>query len=138
MNPIDTLINQDPAAYLHLHADCIPVKGACRSVICDLTRNELIFFPTDYYEVLEYLTSGPIGALLEALSCAGEKQSVLDFISFLDQQELVCLVKDPALFPPIAEGWDLPAVIQNAIVDVDARMHDFDAIFRDLDALGCQ
>jgi SPASM domain peptide maturase of grasp-with-spasm system len=135
---METVLNQNPEAYLQVYADCIPVKGALRSVICDLTRNELIFFPTDYYEVLEYLTSGKIGPLLEALTCEAEKQSVLDFMAFLDQQELICFLKDPALFPPIPEGWDLPAIIQNAIVDVDALPHDFDRIFQDLDELGCQ
>lgn len=135
---METVLPQNPDAYLHVHADCIPVKGACRSVICDLTRQELIFFPTEYYEVLEYLTSDRIGPLLEALTSAEEKQLVLDFICFLDQHELIAFLQDPAMFPPLAEQWELPALIQNAIVDVDALHHDFDSIFRDLDQLGCQ
>lgn len=135
---MENLLQQNPDTYLHLHADCIPVKGACRSAICDLTRQELIFFPTDYYQVLEYLTSDKIGPLLAALSCPEEKQLVTDFIRFLDQHELITFLEDPALFPPLAEAWDLPALIQNAIVDVDARHHDFGRLFGELDELGCQ
>jgi SPASM domain peptide maturase of grasp-with-spasm system len=134
---MDTL-EQHFDAYLHVHADCIPVKGASRSAFYDLTRQELVFFPTDYYQVLEYLGSDKLGPLLEALTCAEEKQLVTDFIHFLDHHELITFLKDPALFPPLAEHWDLPAIIQNAIVDVDSLYHDFGLIFRDLDQLGCQ
>jgi SPASM domain peptide maturase of grasp-with-spasm system len=125
-------------AYLHLHADCIPVKGAVRSAIYDLTRNELIFFPTGYYEVLDYLTSDRIGPLLEMVTCEEEKRLVLEFIEFLNQNEFISFLKDPAMFPPIEVQWDMPAIIQNAIVDVDTIPHDFERIFQDLDVLGCQ
>jgi SPASM domain peptide maturase of grasp-with-spasm system len=138
MTKTDILSAQNREAYLRVHADCMPVKGATRSVLCDLTRNELIFFPSEYYEVLEYLTSDKIGPLLEALGSTEEKDLVLDFILFLDQHELITFLKDPACFPPIAEGWDIPAVIHNAIIDVDALHHDFGRIFGELDALGCQ
>lgn len=135
---MNTALSSHADAYLHLHADCIPVKGAVRSAICDLTRNELVFFPSAYYEVLEYLTSDKIGTLLQALTCEEEQRLITGFIDFLDQNELICFVKDPAMFPPIALLWDMPAIIQNAVVDVDAIAHDFDKIFRDLDDLGCQ
>jgi len=124
--------------YLHLHADCIPVKGASRSAICDLTRNEIIFFPTEYYEVLEFLISDKIGNLLNGLECEEEKRFVIEFIDFLDQNELIIFLKDTSMFPPIEEQWDIPAIIRNAIVDVDTIHHDFDKIFNDLDELGCQ
>lgn len=135
---METTFSQNPDAFLHLHADCIPVKGACRSAIYDLTRNELIFFPSDYFPVLDYLGSGPIGPLLQALTCPEEKQCLLDFIAFLEEQELVCYLQDPGLFPPIAGQWDSPALIQHALVDVDQVAHDFNRIFEDLDGLGCQ
>lgn len=124
--------------YLHLHADCIPVRGASRSAICDLTRNELIFFPNEYYEVLEYLVSDKIGNLLSSLECEEEKGFVIEFIDFLDRNELIIFLKDTSLFPAIEERWEIPAIIQNAIIDVDAVHHDFNKIFNDLDDLGCQ
>ncbi|MGV3503488.1 MAG: grasp-with-spasm system SPASM domain peptide maturase [Adhaeribacter sp.] len=135
---METAFSQNPDAFLRLHADCLPVKGACRSAIYDLTRNGLIFFPSDYYPVLDYLGSGPIGAQLEKLEDPQEKQLVLDFIAFLEGQELVCYLENPALFPPMPEQWDCPAQIQHALVDVNQVSHDFPRIFEDLDALGCQ
>ncbi|MDQ4141128.1 MAG: grasp-with-spasm system SPASM domain peptide maturase [Bacteroidota bacterium] len=131
-------INAYPDTYLHLLADCIPVKGASRSAICDLTRNELIFFPSEYYEVLEYLRSDKINVLLNNLPNEEEKALIMEFINFLDQHELITFLKNPSLFPPIEEKWDIPAIIQNAIIDVDSNYHDFDKIFNELDELGCQ
>ncbi|QMU28193.1 grasp-with-spasm system SPASM domain peptide maturase [Adhaeribacter radiodurans] len=129
-------INLD--TYLHLHADCIPVKGATRFVICDLTRNELLFFPSEYYEVLEYLRSDKIGFLLKDIISEEEKTLVVEFIEFLNQHEFISFLHDPSLFPAIEEKWDIPAIIQNAIIDVDITYHDFDKIFQELDELGCQ
>ena len=123
--------------FMHLYADCIPVKGASRSVICDLTRNELIFLPSEYFEVLQYLVSDKIGKLLNDVECEEEKRSVIEFIDFLEQNELITFLKDPAMFPAIEERWDMPAIIQNAIIDVETIYHDFDKIFNELDDLGC-
>ena len=130
-------LDQNLNSYMHLHADCIPVKGANRSAIYDLTRSELIFFPTEYYEVLEYLTSDKIGCLLGKLECGEEKRYVIEFIEFLEQNEIIIFLKDSTMFPVIKECWDIPAVIQNAIIDVDTIKHDFNKIFDQLDKLGC-
>ncbi|MEO5890276.1 MAG: grasp-with-spasm system SPASM domain peptide maturase [Ferruginibacter sp.] len=124
--------------YLHLNADCIPVRGAVRSVICDLTRSELIFFPDEYYELLEYLLTDKLGLLTDAIEQEEEKKMLFDFIDFLNENELICFVKDRTLFPPIKEAWDTHAIIQNAIIDVDTVLHDFSKIFNELDKLECR
>jgi SPASM domain peptide maturase of grasp-with-spasm system len=109
-----------------------------RSVICDLTRNELVFFPSAYFELLECLAAEPVSSLLDSLQEEEEKEAVTGLVQFLIEAELAQFVADPSLFPPIEESWDLPAVIQNALIDVDSVYHDFEAIFSQLDALGCQ
>lgn len=124
--------------YLHLHADCIPVKGASRAVICDLTRSELIFFPVEYYDVLEFLVSDKIGTLFNSIECDEEKFFVAEFINFLDKNDLIVYLNDVAAFPKIEERWDVPAIIHNAIIDVDSIHHNFNKIFNDLNVLGCQ
>jgi len=88
--------------------------------------------------VLTYLTSDTIGNILNDIISEEEKDTIIAFIDFLDQNELIHFAKDISLFPPIAEQWDAPAIIQNAIVDVDTIHHDFDKIFHQLDELGCQ
>lgn len=131
-------LNENLDTYLQLYADCIPVKGASRSAIYDLTRNEIILFPSNYYEVLEYLTSDKIGVLLNCLGSEKEKALIIKFIDFLDQNELIIFLRDTSMFPRIEERWEMPAIVQNAIIDINTIIHDFGKIFSELDGLGCQ
>lgn len=130
--------------YLRLFADCVPVKGIRRSVIYDLTRGDLHIFPTEYFPVLEWLTSRPITKVLDELdaTAASQQREILgrldEFLAFLFDNELAMFTADPSRFPPIELTWDYPGDVQNAILDVDAELHDFQAILDQLDALGCQ
>jgi len=124
--------------YLHLFADCIAVRGAAKSAFCDLTRHEIITFPSEYYPVLEELLSDRIGSLLEKISSNPNKERILGFLNFLDENELVMLVDDKSAFPPLAENWDFPGQVQNAIIDISTVLHNFEKIFDELSALGCQ
>lgn len=129
--------------HLRLFADCVPVRGVRRSAIYDLTRGELHLFPTEYFAVLEWLTSRPVAALLDELaSTAPEPRShstkLEEFVQFLLDNELVMFTSDPLRFPQIDTTWDYPGEVQSAIIDVDARVHDFRLILSQLDALGCQ
>ena len=123
--------------YPHLFADCIAVRGAAKSAFCDLNRHEIISFPSEYYPVLENLLSDTIGVLLAEISSDPNRERILGFLDFLDDNELIMLVDDKSAFPPITEGWDFPAEVQNAIVDVSTVLHDFEKIFEELSALGC-
>ncbi len=131
-------LNKYDDQFLCLYADCIPVKGAFRSAIYDLTRNEMVFFPSDYWEILEYLTSDQLDKQLSALENKEEKEQVIAFIEFLQREELIHFCKDPAGFPPLDEHWEIPSLIQNAIIDVDNIEHDFRSIFQQLDEVECQ
>jgi SPASM domain peptide maturase of grasp-with-spasm system len=131
-------LNQYTDHFLCLHADCIPVKGASRSAIYDLTRNELVFFPTDYWEVLDYLRSDKLGTVLGELEDEEEKEQIKQFIGFLEEQEMIHFTTSPSSFPPIAEQWEIPSLIQDAIIDVDTVEHDFKNIFEQLDEVECQ
>lgn len=124
--------------YLQLFADCIPVRGASRSAFYDLTRHEILLFPTEYYSLLEELQGQRVGDMLDRTRAAFSKEQVVLFLDFLDENELIMLVDDPLEFPPIATSWDFPGVVQNAIIDVSAVHHDFAKIFDELSALGCQ
>lgn len=123
---------------LHLYADCIPVKGASKSAIYDLTNRSIIFFQSDFYEVLQYLISDRLGILLEKIQSEKTKKLVIEFIEFLEQYELITFLDDTSMFPAIEEKWEIPAIVQNAIIDLDTIVHDFDKIFSELDELGCQ
>lgn len=124
--------------YLHLYADCISVKGASKSAIYDLTNRSIIFFQSDFYEVLQYLVSDRLGILLEKIQSEKTKKLVIEFIEFLEQHELIAFLDDTSRFPAIEEKWEIPAIVQNTIIDLDTIFHNFGKIFSELDELGCQ
>lgn len=124
--------------FLHLFADCIPVRGAARSAFYDLTRHEIILFPTDYYFVLKGVLGKRVGEVLEGIQSDPNQEQIIAFLDFLDEKELIMLVEDPSEFPSIENSWDFPGLVQNAIIDVSAVLHDFSKIFNELSALGCQ
>src|SRR5579862_2159367 len=104
--------------FLQLFADCIPVRGAARSAFYDLTRHEIILFPTGYYFLLEDMLGKRIGDLLERAHSDPNRERIIGFLDFLDENELIMLVDDTAEFPAIANSWDFPGLVQNAVIDV--------------------
>ena len=123
--------------YVRLFPDCIPVKGASRCAICDLTRGEITSFSIEYYDALQLVMSDKLGKGLESFALDSDREKVTQFLEFLDSNELITFLDDVYIFPAIEQRWDFPATIQNAIIDVDTVRHDFGMIFRCLDELGC-
>ena len=124
--------------FLKLFADCISVKGATRSAFYDLTRHEIILFPTQYYFLLEELMGKRVGDVLERIQSSPNREKIVGFLDFLDEHELVMLVEDLSEFPPLEHAWDFPGTVHNAVLDVSTGLHDFAKIFHELNALGCQ
>lgn len=128
--------------YFTLFACCIAVKGARRSLICDIQRGGMDFIPNDLYDLLQneckQLTYSEILAQFEA----EDRETVQEYFDFLIAKEygFWCeSLEEMALFPPIEMVWDAPAHITNAIIDVAAHsQHDFANIFEQLENLGCK
>lgn len=114
--------------YFILYASCIPVKGAARSVICDLQRNDFLLITNDMYELLtsaDYYT-------VETLS-----DEALELINELEEQELGFYTDEPTLFPKLQLQWESPRRFTNAIVDIDKDSdHSFEIIREELDSVG--
>src|SRR5260370_32033888 len=111
--------------FLQLFADCIPVRGAARSAFYDLTRHEIILFPTAYYFLLEEIRGKRVGDLLERIQSAPNKEQIIRFLDFLVENELIMLVEDMSYFPPIENSMDFPGLVQNAVIVVSAVLPDF-------------
>lgn len=129
--------------FLVLFSDCVPVRGVRRSAIYDLGRHEVHLFPTQFHELLPWMTSRTIGEVLDELtdpdgSEAAGAGALHDFVQYLLDHELMQRVEDPTSFPPLRTDWDLPGEIDNAIIDVAQERHDFASILSQLDLLGCQ
>ena len=121
-----------------LFACCVPVRGARRSVICDLQRQVFHFIPNGLYEILTAHREKTIKEI--KVACGRQSDEVIDeYFVYLIEQEFGFLSKESENFPLLDLSWQRPERITNAIIDIDSRSnHDFDRLFRELDDLGCK
>ena len=121
-----------------LFACCLPVKGARRSMICDVQRQTFQFIPNGLYEIL----TGHAGETLAAIQAAyGHEydEEIGEYFEFLLRHEFGFWCDDPDRFPPLDLAWEAPERITNAILDVDAGSdHDYAKLLAELDDLGCK
>jgi len=120
-----------------LYANCLPVCGARRSVICDVQRQRYSFIPNQLYKILMDLQGRTVDEIKAVYGYSHD--SVIDsYFEFLLSNGYGFYSDDPAAFPALDLSWDHPAVITNAIVDVDAgSSHDYAALFKELHAFRC-
>ncbi|MFN7654977.1 MAG: grasp-with-spasm system SPASM domain peptide maturase [Cyclobacteriaceae bacterium] len=123
--------------YFILHANCISVKGANRSSICDLQRNRIRFIPNLLYDVLD------LSRKMSVAEIKSHNSNTLDtgidkYFEILDAEGFGFFTDEPSSFPPINLKWDSPLLITNAIIDFDnASSHPFEKIVKELSELGC-
>ncbi len=121
-----------------LYANCIPVKGAERSTICDLQRNRVHLIPNTLFDLLMQ-TQGQTLAAIKARYNHAHDEVLDDYFSFLRQEELIFQSDTPERFPPLSSQWQHPSAITNAILDLD-RHSDYDiaAVVQQLDHCNCK
>jgi SPASM domain peptide maturase of grasp-with-spasm system len=91
-----------------------------------------------YLNILKQAQQQTIGNILSKVEDEEPKQSIVEFINFLVEHEYVNLSVDVRKLPGINEIWERPCVIQNAIIDINTKPHDYKSLFQQLDALGCE
>ncbi|HYL99127.1 MAG TPA: grasp-with-spasm system SPASM domain peptide maturase [Blastocatellia bacterium] len=121
-----------------LFANCIPVKGARRSVICDLQLGRYDFIPNGLFRILTELRGLTIAEIKDLFDA--DQQSVIDgYFEFLRRERYGFDCRDPELFPELDLTWNSSAKVTNAIIDINSESnHPFAEIFQQLDALGCR
>ena len=73
---------------IKLFANCIPVKGINRSVICDLQKGEVKVIPNDLYDILEKYESHTVDEIKKEYENKYDK--VIDeYIDFLLLDEFI-------------------------------------------------
>lgn len=125
--------------YIKLFSNCIVVKGAKRSTICDIHRNKYKLIPNSLGEIIVELKHESIDEVLKKYS-KGDQTTIKEYLKYLVENEFAffCDKDELALFPDIKDEWDYPGEISNAIIDIDKDSnHDFKSIFNDLEDLGC-
>lgn len=121
-----------------LFADCIPVKGARRSVICDLQRRRLRFIPNALYDILTSHQRASMEEIRDAYP-PSDHDTIVEYFGTLAREEFGFWTDEPQLFEDLDREWESAALCTNAIVDVSSNSnHDFMSIFGQLDALGCE
>ncbi|HEY0724672.1 MAG TPA: grasp-with-spasm system SPASM domain peptide maturase [Pyrinomonadaceae bacterium] len=121
-----------------LFANCLPVKGARRSTICDLQKQRMRLIPNDLFYILTDLAGLPTTEIKRRFN--GDCDEVIDdYFTMLTEEAYGFWCDEPELFPKLDLSWDRPEKITNAIIDVDrSSKHDYQSLLSQLDELGCQ
>ncbi len=125
--------------YFKLFSCCIPVKGARRSIICDVQREQYKFIPTILYDILNNYVK--VNKTIDQIKSIYQNQyddAIDSYFDFLIENEFGFFCDNPKNFPELDLTWKVPNQITNAILDVDLNSkHNFNDIFTQLDDLGC-
>lgn len=123
---------------IKLFANCIPVKGINRSVICDLQKGEVKVIPNDLYDILEKYESHTVDEIKKEYENKYDK--VIDeYIDFLLLDEFIFFTTTPHLFPKMNKQWSEPSLITNSILDIDKYSgYDYLSFIDQLDDLNCK
>lgn len=125
--------------YFILHANCIPVKGASRSLISDLQRGRFFYIPNDLYDILTTIKQN---RLEDIYNFYGESNhDILDeYINFLLEKDLGFIDDEPEGFIDLDMEWDFPAQVTNSIIDIEESnigLVDYRKVFDELSRLNC-
>jgi SPASM domain peptide maturase of grasp-with-spasm system len=125
-------------AYFKLFANCIPVLGAERSIVCDLQRFGFHFIPNVLFEILSEHSDKKIDDIKSYYD--NEADAIIDeYFKFLEDHELGFFTNEPECFPKLENVWKTPSLINNAIIDIDSNSnHDYFKIASQLNKLNCK
>ena len=121
-----------------LYANCLPVKGARRSTICDLQKQRMRLIPNDLFYILTDCAGLATTEIKRRFN--GKCDVVIDdYFAMLTQEAYGFWCDEPELFPELDVSWERPEKITNAIIDIDSSSkHDYPSLLSQLDELGCQ
>lgn len=121
-----------------LFACCIPVRGARRSLICDLQRQKFRLIPNSLFDILELHSGETLGRILGFFEPC-QHSTILDYFSFLEKHEYGFWTDEPGKFPPLSLEWKRPDLINNAIIDLDQESnYELHLALRQLEEVKCK
>lgn len=126
--------------YFTLFANCVPVKGASRSIICDLQKGGYYYIPNDLYHLLLGIKGKRVEEIY-SLYDSSEWPILDEYFDFLHEKKLGFFDLEEDNFPSLNMEWDFPATISNAILDLDEttfKAIDYKKFFDELCILGCR
>lgn len=124
--------------YFNLFSNCIPVKGAVRSTICDLQRGSYLFLSNDLVDIIVSCKTIPIVEVLNYYSNINETE-LENLFNELIEHDLGHFCENPDSFPHIDTQFNSPYEILDCIIELsDNNLKYIDNIFESLTVLGCQ
>jgi SPASM domain peptide maturase of grasp-with-spasm system len=130
-----TYSNQD---YFSLYANCIPVKGASRSVLCDLQLNRYRFIPNLLYDILIDNAGRTVSAINKRYKDRYNKGIDL-FFDLLAKENFGFYSDSIDNFPKLDLSWESPLKITNAIIDIDKNSsYDHLEAISQLNKINCE
>ncbi len=128
-------MNQGPEVF-KLYANCMPVKGARRSIICDLQKQRLRFIPNNLFYILTELADHSVADIKQKFEGKTD-QTIDDYFALLVKEDYGFWCDEPENFLPLDLTWDRPEAVTNSIIDIDSSScHDYTEIFTQLDGAG--
>ena len=123
-----------------LFSNCFIVKGANRSVLCDLQKNKSVFVPNDLAEVAFCLEDKSIEEILEIYG-EENKKIIIEYLDYLENNEygFFCTKKEKKHFPKIDMEFESPGYITNAVWEIKKMNRErATSIFTQLNQLKCE
>lgn len=132
-------MNNNLDKYFVLFSCCLITKGFNRSIIIDTQRNSFHFIPNELVELIEEFPMKTVGQITQQFIGTEEKEIFLEYLQFLEDNELGFYTANPASFPQIDKQFISAGIISNAIFDFRKEIkYDLDGCFEDLETLGCE
>lgn len=111
------------------------VRGYNRTALLDLSREKILFLPTDFADLLQKINGK---SRHEEILELHFPEDHLEYLQFIEENEIgfLCTSKEAKRFDLLSMEWKNPAIITNAIVEVgdDINLE----LFSLLTSLGCQ
>ena len=125
--------------YFHLFANCIPVKGVNRSIICDIQRNSFEFIPNELWFILTKQSKKTLKEIKAYFDNAYD-EIIDEYFDFLIKKKLGrWITKLDKGLVNLNLVYEVPNAITNCIIDFDKTSnHPLPKIVKELDELICQ
>lgn len=125
-------------SYFQLFSNCIPVKGAKRSIVCDLQRNRIRIVSSTLYEIFTSSSYETIFAIKGKFDKAYHLE-IDNCFEELEREGWGHFTEVPEAFPNLELTWDSPFQVTNAIIDIgNVIFKELKSVIAELDELGCQ
>jgi SPASM domain peptide maturase of grasp-with-spasm system len=128
----------DKNLFFNLFANCIPVRGKKRSLICDLQCNSFVYIPNDLYNIINKFKKNTIQDVKNYYSNQFD-EIIDDYFNFLIENKFIHFTSQIDSFPKLKLNWKNPAKITNAIIDIDIfSVYDIKEFIRQCENIMCQ